>query len=303
MMTAPIEVKENQVSRLTITAKSNIITFDAEGRPHGFRKERGIGGSNMLALHFDGNKITKKIVKKWMNENDEYFQNICLHSDLYAQIEDIYELKLSFKAIPISGQGYVILKQPKRFPHIFSPNSEAYCFFLCIDEAGIQFRGVTHHQVKQEQSISSFVFMSKIPSIITYFSTPVQIILHNSKNGRFPTLTKHCVRIPKEAQKNKTTIHIGHVVGHYFLIRNTQDLNTLTADDFERIDGKDDYLISKLVSTNPVRIHYLVKVGGKMLYEDRTDIPITDEAIEKRIKSYKGQDKKAKRGVVPLFRG
>ena len=60
----------------------------------------------------------------------------------------------------------------------FQSNSEADCFFLCIDEAGIQFReGVTQHQVKQEQSIGSFVFMSKIPSIIPYFSTPVQIIL------------------------------------------------------------------------------------------------------------------------------
>ena len=138
--------------------------------------------------------------------------------------------------------------------------------------------------------------MSKISSIIPYFSSPVQIILHNSKNGRFPTLTKDCLRIPKEAQKNKTTIHIGHVVGHYFLIRNTKYLNTLTAEDFERFDGKDDYLISKLVTTNSVRIHCLVKVGGKMLYEDRTDIAIT----EKRIKSYQAQDKKAKRGVVPL---
>ena len=39
----------------------------------------------------------------------------------YAGIEKIDELIVTFKLVPISGQGFVILKEPDKFPNIFNP--------------------------------------------------------------------------------------------------------------------------------------------------------------------------------------
>ena len=108
--------------------------------------------SNLMPLKLDFlRQISKKDIKKWLKDNDEHFQNMVSVSDAYAEIENITELKISFKFLRIAGRGFVILKNPKGFPNIFSPNSEADCFFLCLEEAGLEFKdGVTLHQVKQE---------------------------------------------------------------------------------------------------------------------------------------------------------
>ena len=87
LMIAPYEAKEGFRAHLTITAKSNVSTFDAEGNPSGFREERAVGGINMFSLHFEGSQITKREVKKWMNENDEYFQNICSGSNFTHKLK------------------------------------------------------------------------------------------------------------------------------------------------------------------------------------------------------------------------
>ena len=86
---------------------------------------------------------------------------------MYAEIDVIEELYINFRLVQISGQGYVILKNPERFPNIFSPNSESDCFFLCLEEAGIEFKdGYTLHDIKQDLSIGSSVSVKKIWEII-----------------------------------------------------------------------------------------------------------------------------------------
>jgi hypothetical protein len=49
-------------------------------------------------------------IYNWMMKNDNHFQKICSGSDAFADIEKIYELIVTFKLVPISGQGFVILK-------------------------------------------------------------------------------------------------------------------------------------------------------------------------------------------------
>ena len=41
-------------------------------------------------------------------------------------------------------------------------------------------------------------------------------------------------------------LHIGHVDRHYFLIKDTKDLNTLSTSDFERFATNNDEFLSKL---------------------------------------------------------
>ena len=78
----------------------------------------------------------KNEIIKWIRENYESIQTMVSASNAYAEIEYITYLTISFKIVPISGEGYVILKHPEKFPFIFSPVSEADCFFKCLEEAG-----------------------------------------------------------------------------------------------------------------------------------------------------------------------
>ena len=82
IITTYIELYGNYSVHMTIAGSANTVPFDADGNPTSFREDRAVGGSNLLPLEFDGVKIKKSQVKKWMNENDTYFQNICLRSDL-----------------------------------------------------------------------------------------------------------------------------------------------------------------------------------------------------------------------------
>jgi hypothetical protein len=47
-----------------------------------------------------------------MRQNDEHFQKIVAVSDMYADIEIIDGLHTNFRLFQMSGQGYVILKNP-----------------------------------------------------------------------------------------------------------------------------------------------------------------------------------------------
>jgi hypothetical protein len=60
-----------------------------------------------------------------MYKHDEHFQNICAGSDSYDTIEKLERTDVSFKLLPISGRGYVILTNPEKHPNTFSPSKEA----------------------------------------------------------------------------------------------------------------------------------------------------------------------------------
>ena len=148
---------EGFVLHMTISAMANVSGYDIETKKP--KSYRGDHQTNMLALGVDilNRKISKKEITKWLRENDEHFQRMLEKSDMYAEIENIAVMNINFKMTEISGEGFVTLKKPEEFPNIFSPVSEADCFFLCLEEAGLKFKtGMTLHQVKQGLSIGSF---------------------------------------------------------------------------------------------------------------------------------------------------
>lgn len=61
-------------------------------------------------------------------------------------------------------------------------------------------------------------------------------------------------------------------------------------------------MISELNTNEEVKVHDMVKVGGRKLWDEKSiaDYSISDKSIEKRIDSYKEQDRKAGREVVEL---
>ena len=294
---------EGYVLHMTISAIANVNGYDIEtNKPKSYRGDRS---TNMLALGVDilNRKISKKEITKWLRENEEHFQRMLEKSDMYAEIENISEMNINFKMTEISGEGFVSLKNPEEFPNIFSPLSEADCFFLCLEEAGLKFKtGMTLHQIKQELSIGSSVSIRKIGEILKYLSKSVQVIIHNAKNGSFPIKKSNCSRIPHDAKDEMTSLHIGHISGHYFLIKDTKDLKKLSSSDFEIFATKNDKLINELDTNNPVRVNLMERAGGKPLWEGKSisEAPISDETIKKRINSYQKQDKEAGRKVCDL---
>ena len=265
-----VEVPPDYEVHVSITASANVSSYDREsGSPKNYRPEHGSGGTNLLPLGFDFvTKLPKKTIRDWMKRSDDYLQNITATSDAYAEIENIHELKIIFKLFPISGQGFMMLKNPERFPNIFNPVSEADCFFLCLDEAELKFKdGVTLHQVKQAEKIGSAVSVKKIATIIEYLSTPVQVVLHNEKDGRFPMCQKDCSTIPHGAKGNRTGLHIGHINMHYFLIKNTKDPIFIDSD-FEKFASQNDKFLDELDTSAKVKTRDMVKVGGNMLWDE-----------------------------------
>ena len=101
-------------------AKALLSSFRKESREFVERRD----DHNILAMKgYDTlkNRITKGKVRKWLEENDECFQRRCGRSDEYAVIDELSELTIGFKFVSIAGQGFVVLKDPERFPSIFSP--------------------------------------------------------------------------------------------------------------------------------------------------------------------------------------
>lgn len=127
-----VEIPADSEARMTISGIVCVRGFDSEsGNLRSYREHR-----NLLALAtnlLDRRKIKKKDIEKWMRQNDEWFQKIVAVSDMYARIDVIEELYINFRLVRISGQGYVILKNPERFPTIFSRDSEADCCFLYLE--------------------------------------------------------------------------------------------------------------------------------------------------------------------------
>ena len=121
---------------------------------------------------------------------------------------------------------------------------------------------MTLHKIKQIENISSAVSVKKIGKILEYLTTPVQVVLHNTNNGRFNILKKDCSIIHHGAQKNRKLLHLGHYDGHYFLIEDVKELEKLTTEDFKKFDSKDDILISQMNTNEEIKNCNLTKVGG-----------------------------------------
>ena len=188
---------------------------------------------------------------------------ICISkSDEYADIENVYEIDLSYKSMPIVGRGFVSLLHPERFPNIFNPESEYDCLFLCFDEAGLKYK-TTLHQIKQTEKIGGCVSVNKIRKIIAYITTPIRLVLHSVKEGVFSPCIERMFD-GSERKRRSVDVHIGHIMGHFFLIKDLKDLKILTASDFSPSISKDDNFITKLKTTNPVKVHDFNKGRSKI---------------------------------------
>ena len=154
----------------------------------------------------------------------------------------------------------------------------------------------TIHNIKHKEKIPSFVSSRLISRVLSHLTTKIQIILHNERNGFFQVKTHDCSRIPLKVGAGCILIHIGHVYGHYFLIKDKTLLHKLSASDFERFEEKNEELALKIDTLRDPKYFVMRKVGNTILWEDE-DLPITDLEIQKRIKSYQKQDEKAGREV------
>jgi hypothetical protein len=173
-----IDVPEKFTFHITITAVDTVASY--------YKEKRGlvmVGEIIMTPLKFDGKVPVRKIVE-WLNENDEMFQKVVEKSDEYAVIDEISSIRITYKLVPIAGRGFVILINPERFPKVKSSTLNRDCLFDCYYEAGLKFKsGYTLHDVKEKLEIYSFVSVKKISETLEYLSVPVQVIIHNVKDG------------------------------------------------------------------------------------------------------------------------
>ena len=188
----PEPVEGNSLA-ITITVMANISSFIIGTKQPVDNRQCNLWPLRSKTVN---GKITLQEVEEWMKINDEHFQNIVSKSE-YADIENIYEVDISCKSIPNAGRGFVSLINPENFPNIFNPECEFDCFLLCLYDAKIKFKsGITLHQIKQNEIIGGFVSKEKIAKILEYLITPRRIVLHNLKNGVFPTIHRECTYIP-----------------------------------------------------------------------------------------------------------
>ena len=295
--------QEDKVLHITITAMATAVGY---GITNEKKRSRYDYPTNMMPLSIDilNGKISVSQVRNWLTLNDEHYQKMLEKSDMYADIEELTLMNINYKMIEVAGAGLIELKEPNKFPSIFCPKTKQDCFFLCSEEAGLIFKeGITLHQIEQSLKIGASVPISKIGKIIEHFSNPIQVVIHKvKKDGRFTKKKSECSRIPHEPQGERTLLHLGNISGHFFLIKGTEDLDELSAEDFKIFKSENDKFLNELDTTRPPIVHLMEKVAGKTLWEGKStnDAPIPDEAIQKRIISYKIQDRKAKREVCGL---
>ena len=82
-----------------------------------------------------------------------------------------------------------------------------------------------------------------------------------------------CVKITvppyHTGEGNRAVLHVGHINMHYFLIKNTKDLNTLSASDFEKFASQNDKFIEELDTSAQLKTRDMMKVGGNMMCDDK----------------------------------
>ena len=59
-------------------------------------------------------------------------------------------------------------------------------------------------------------------------------------------------------------LHIGHITGHYFLIKDKKDLKKLSSSDFGIVATKNDKLINKLDTNKTVRVNGMERAGENL---------------------------------------
>jgi hypothetical protein len=81
-----------------------------------------------------------------------------------------------------------LLKEAYSYPEVFCYQTMSLCIILILDHLGFKIReGVTIHQITNELKIvNGFVPINKLGKFLNYFSEPIHIILHKSKEVRFP---------------------------------------------------------------------------------------------------------------------
>lgn len=267
---------------------------------------------NMLPFTENTESIEEKTIEKWFNENDEAMQNIVGESDEYAEIDLIVEFDIYIKYVPKGGNGFVLLTSPKSHPNIFCPETQKFCFSIIMDHLKIKFKdGYTLHQVLNELKImNGYVPVCKIKKYLSYLAEPVRIILHNVKDGIFPTNYAQCTRIKTDEDYYTETrdIHLGNIMNHYFWGATTHDFNDISAEDFQRIPSNNEYELLKLNTTNPIHtFDWRTKKALRENPEEENEVEedgslvLFDDEIQERIDRYIQHDKQKNRPEYQLI--
>ena len=84
------------------------------------------------------------------------FRNCVIDLISYVELDEIVELSVTIKIVPISGSGYVRFLSEKKYPNVYNPPCKVDCFFECCSQYGLNFvEGMTLHLLKEKLEIGS----------------------------------------------------------------------------------------------------------------------------------------------------
>ncbi|MGQ4876626.1 MAG: DNA polymerase, partial [Promethearchaeia archaeon] len=191
-----------------------------------------------------GEDLRNKIFE-WYNKFERSISAIVKKSEDYAEIVNFKELNFNFKIVPLSGAGFVILRNKKFIDSIYCPDVSRDCFFLCIKEAGAH-PNKSIRKIKKEMEINEDVPINKINAILRKYFVNTQIILHKKdKNSNLFQSLQNAHGIPRDLKNPKNKIHLGFVYNHFFLVKDLKALKEMTINDFEFLN-EEEYKIEKI---------------------------------------------------------
>jgi hypothetical protein len=273
------------------SGKATVSSYYKQNNTHADTRNGFILPSFSEITQISRGRITNKNAQLWLNRIDRVLQNIVGRSDEYAEIDIIEELTVKFRIGPMAGAGYVFLK--KKVPNIFCPKCKKFCFFYCLQKAGV-LTTEESHKIIQELELSNGIVSTKknISQILPLMNTKVQIIVHkyDEEQKGFIITKNKCSRFPHGEINDRIPVHLGLVRGHYILADEASDLKQLTIDDFKFFNSKDDKMLSEIKTKTPLKYHDMIKTGSHQLWANCKEFLVTDEDIKRRIESYKLQD-------------
>jgi hypothetical protein len=289
------------------------------------RRDNSYFNTRGFRLEAGETQISMEEITEMFMAIDDYFQLMLGRSDMFCQIVRFVQLDVIVTYIEPAGAGFVLLLNPAQFPSIISPRTN--CIFESLEGGGFKSKTSIPDIMTALGIKSQFVPVRCIPQILEYYEPHARVYLYYSdkKSERF------VLRDIIETPDPETDIHIGFLPhqSHYIYIGDPNDLKELNPyKDFRRFKTKHEELLSILeeiivrpddiqVDLNvlesgeiklailpltkiPIVSHLLESVAGRELYENSPLNEVSHRIIQKKIKSYQHQDKRAGREVSPL---
>jgi hypothetical protein len=156
---------------------------------------------------------------------------------------DIY-----FKWFPKGGSGFVLLKAPNAHPEVFCPEVQNNCLPAIVDHNNLKSKRERHF-IRLPMNWASRTAMLVSINLKVYWSL---VVLHNCRDGAFPTLWRECTKIkPDNWPDTAKDLHIGNILGDYFWVTNHDVFKSLSAEDFDQVASANENRV--LVTYNPIK--------------------------------------------------